>query len=54
MAVVLDLASEHLLVVAEVQRGQPLVQQGLPGDDVDGRLVSSPTVAVDVAPLLRR
>lgn len=52
MAVVLDHASEDLLVVVELERSQTLVFQSLPGDDVDGRLVPSSTVTVDVAPLV--
>lgn len=51
MAVVLDCASEDLLVVVELERSQLLVFQSLSGDNVDGRLVFSRTVAVNVAPL---
>lgn len=52
VAVVLDCASEDLLVVVELERSQTLVLQSLSGDNVDGRLVFSCTVAVDVAPLV--
>lgn len=54
VAVVLDRASEDLLVVGELERGQPLVSQSLSCDDVDGRLVSSSTVGVGVVPIVRR
>lgn len=53
MAVVLDRASEDLLVVVELERSQAFVFQSLSGDDVDGRLVFSGTVAVGVVPLVR-
>lgn len=54
VAVVLDRASEDLLVVVELERSQSLVFQSLSGDDVDGRLVSSFTVAVGVVPIVWR
>lgn len=50
VAVVLDGASEDLLVVVELENSQSLVFQSLSGDDVDGRLVFSCTVAVGVVP----
>lgn len=53
VAVVLDRASEDLLVVVELERSQAFVFQSLSGDDVDGRLVFSGTVAVGVVPLVR-
>lgn len=52
VAVVLDCASEGLLVVVELERSQTLVFQSLSGDNVDGRLLSSCTFAVGMVPLL--
>ncbi len=50
VAVVLDGASEDLLVVVKLERSQSLVFQSLSSDDVDGRLVFSCTVAAGVVP----
>lgn len=52
VAVVLDCACEDLLVVLELERSQTLIFQSLPGDDVDGWLLSSSTGAVGMGPLL--
>lgn len=52
MAVVLDGASEALLVAVELKGSQTLVFQSLPGDNVDGRLVFSGAVAIGAVPLV--
>lgn len=52
MAVVLDRPSEELLVVAELERSQSLVLDGLFGHDIDGRLVVAPTVPIGLVPLV--
>lgn len=54
VAVVLDHASEALLVAVELKGCQTLIFQSLPGDNVDGWLGSSRTVAVGAVPIVRR
>lgn len=52
VAVVLDGASEDLLVVVKLERNQAVIFQSLSSDDVDWRLVTSCTVAVSMVPLV--
>lgn len=54
MSVVLDCASEDLLVVVELEGSQAFVFHRLFSHDVDGRLVCPPAVAVGVSPLVWR
>lgn len=51
VAVVLDRASEELLVVIEPERRQTLVLHGLSRHDVDGRLLVAPAAPVGLVPL---
>ena len=52
VAVVLDDASEDLLVVVKLERSQAVVFQSLSSDNVDWRLFTSCTVVVSMVPLV--
>lgn len=51
MAIVLDCASEFLLVIFELNGSQAFVFEGLSSDNVNGRLLFPSTVTEAVLPL---